>query len=128
MVAAWCLVIGMVVLHKLWRVLGQRVGDSACEGIRSVFVIFRALCVELPTEFIARVGVHFVEIPLGRHPAHVVHGRGHGGFDSGVDGCRIKGKTAETADAEDADAVFVNFVMCGEIVYRCAKVFRVDVG
>ena len=34
-------------------------------------------------------------------------------LDSGVDGCRIKGKTAETADAEDADAVFVNFVMCG---------------
>ena len=128
MVAARCLVIGMVVLHKLWRVLGQRVGDSTGEGIRSVFVIFRALCVELPAEFVARVGVRPVEIAVGRHPAHVVHGRGHGGFDSGVDGCRIKGKTAEPADSEDADAVFVNFVTCGEIVYRSAKVFRVDVG
>ncbi len=39
----------------------------------------------------------------------------------------LRAKPPNPQIPEDADAVFVNFVTCGEIVYAAQKVFGVDV-
>ena len=54
-VAARRLIIGIVVLHKLWSVSRQGIDDAACQGIGAAAVVGRALVIKTLAEFIAAV-------------------------------------------------------------------------
>ena len=118
----------MVILHELWGICWQRVHHASGKGIRSVAVILRALGIELLAQGMAVVGIIVgVEIPVGVHAAHVIHGSGDRCLDAGVDGCGIDCHAAPAANAEDADAFRVNVLPGGEVVHGGAEVLRIDV-
>ena len=128
MVAASGLVVIVVVLHKERRVLRQRIDHTASEPVFTGLQVQKSLGthsgLRLVTGFLTVSGI---EIPLGIHTGHVVHGGGHGRLDPGVQ-CRcIDGHAAPAADSDDADAVRIDFFMEGEEVYCSHKVFGVDV-
>ena len=56
-VAAWCLVIGMVVFHELRNVVGERVDYATGKRIVAVAVVGGALCIELAAHFISGIFV-----------------------------------------------------------------------
>ena len=127
-IAARRLVVGVIVLHELGRIGGQRIGHTACTGVGATAVILRALRIEPPAEFVACVGVHRVEIAVGRHAAHVVHRRGDGRPNARIDGSGIERHAAPAADAEDADAPGIDPLRGRKEIDRGAKVLRIDVG
>ena len=73
MIATRSFVVGVVVLHELRRIVGQRVNHTAGTFVAAVAGINGTLFVQLLFQFVALVGVHAVVIAVGVYAAHVVH-------------------------------------------------------
>ena len=114
-IAARCLVISVIVFHKLGSIVGKRVYHPTGQRIRTLAVVFRTLGVELLAKLIARIGIHGIEITVGIHPAHVVH--------RSSDGCHA----SPSADAQYADTVGIHLLTSRKEVHRRTEVLRVDV-
>ena len=128
MEAAPGLVIVEVILDELRLVARQGLGQARGGGRDAAGAcVPGALRVQLLPEGVAGIGVHAVEIAVGRDAAHVVHGDGHGGLDAGVHGGGVQAHAAKAADADDADALRIHRVQRGEEVHRGAEVFGIDV-
>ncbi len=85
MIAARGLVVIMVVLEVEGRVLRHGVGHAAAQGILAALVVREPLGVHGYALGIAGLlAVLGVKIAIGVHPAHVIHGGGHGSLDPGV--------------------------------------------
>ena len=121
MIAAWRLVIGIVVLNKLRGVIWQRIDNSPGKGIGAVTVILRTLGIELPADSVAGFGiVSGIEITVGSGTAHVIHRRSHCSLDAGIHGGGIDGHSTPATDAEDTDAFRINVFACRQIINRSA--------
>lgn len=127
MIAARCLVISVIVFHKLGSIVGKRVYHPTGQRIRTLAVVFRTLGVELLAKLIARIGIHGIEIAVGIHPAHVVHRSGNGSLDARVDGRRIQCHASPSADAQYADTVGIYLLTNRKEVHRRTEVLRIDV-
>ena len=126
-IAARCLVIPVIVFHKLGSIVGKRVYHPSCQRIRALAVVFRTLGIELLAKLIARIGIHGIEIAVGIHPAHVVHRSGDGSLDARVDGCRIQRHASPSADAQYPDTVGIHLLAGRKEVHRRTEVLRIDV-
>ena len=129
MVAPGGLVVGVVVLDKEGRVVGQGVHHAARPGVNAGLVVGGALGVQGRALGVAlRLAVVGVKVAFGPHPAHVVHGGSHRGFDPGVQGGGVQGHAAPAADADDADLVRVRLLLHRQEIDGGLKVLGVDVG
>ena len=128
MITALSLVIIIIVLQELWRVIGRfwvRYATFIC----TVAIIFSTLGIHLPAHFVAGIGIVVgIEITFGGSPANVVHRGSYRCLDACVHRCRIDGKSAETANAENADTLRIHIVTCSKIIHRRTEIFRIDVG
>ena len=128
MIASGCLIVGVIVLHKLRRVLRQRINHAARQRIAAVFIVLGALCIHCFSLLKACLfRILAVKVAVGSHTSHVVHGHSSGSFDAGVNGCGVDCHTAPAADTDDTDALRVNILLHGEEVHRCAEILGVDV-
>ena len=127
-VAARAFVVGVIVLHELRHILGQRVDDATGPFVSTVLVVLGALGGD-GAALLHALGLRVLalEIALHVHLAHVVHRGGDGSFYARVDGCGVDGHAAETADADDADALRINVVEVREEIDSREEVLGVDV-
>ena len=95
---------------------------------RAAPVIGGALIVENLSEFPAIVWCHGIEVPIGCHTAHIIHGGRHGRPDARVDSGRVQRHAAPAADADDADLPGIRVVLYGKEIDSCAEILGVDVG
>ena len=128
MIAARSLVIGVVVLHKLRRILRKRVHDTSRTRIAAAARILRALGVEPPALGITAVGIHRIEISVGRNAAHVIHRRTDRSLDTGIYGRGVQRHAAPTAYTQDTDTLRIDIIARREIVDRRTEILRVDIG
>ena len=128
-IASLSFVIVVVILHKERRVFRKRIDHTAAKFILAVFQILKSLGAHggfcLVTGLLAVGGI---EISLGVHTGHIVHGRSHCRLDPGIQRGCIDGHAAPAADADDADAFRIGFFMKGEEVHSRHEVLGVDVG
>ena len=128
-IASRGLVKSVVIPHELRGIFGQGVGNSACQGIVAITVIFRALRVQLFTHLIAcRSIVRRIEVAASRNPAHVVHSNRDCGFYTGIDSSGIHRKASPAANSQNSYALRIHILAVGKVVHRSAKIFRIDVG
>ena len=128
-VAARGLVEGVIVLHKLRGIGGQRVRHASGQGVGAVAVVLGALGVELLPHRVAGVGiVGGIVVALGGDAGHIVHRDGHRGLDARVDGGGVHRKASPAAHAEDAHLPGMDVGARGEVVDGGAEVLGVDVG
>ena len=128
-VAARGLVEGVIVLHKLRGIGGQRVRHASGQGVGAVAVVLGALGVELLPHRVAGVGiVGGIVVALGGDAGHIVHRDGHRGLDARVDGGGVHRKSSPAAHAEDAHLPGMDVGARGEVVDGGAEVLGVDVG
>ena len=128
MVAARGLVVVVIILHKERRVLRKGIHNAAGKGIGAVPEIFRTLFVDCFTGSLAGFfGISGVEITVPGYTGHIVHGRGHGRFDTGVDAGSLQSHAAPAADADYADAFRVHQVTAGKKIDRRLEIFHVDI-
>ena len=128
MVAARSLVIGVVVLHKLRRILRKRVHDTSRARIAAAARILRTLSIEPLTLGVTAVGIHRIEISVGRNAAHVIHRRTDRSLDTGIYGRGVQGHAAPTAYTQDTDTLRIDIIARREIVDRRTEILRVDIG
>ena len=122
-------VVCVIILDELRRIIRKSLCHASSQSVCAVAVIFCALCVQLFAQSCTRLGIVCrIEISVCIYPAHVIHCRSHGRFDSSIQSRRVYGHASPSADTEDANALRVYVCTCGEIVYRSAKIFGVDVG
>ena len=127
-VAARGLVEGVIVLHELRGIGGQRVRHTSCQGVASVAVVLGALGVELLLHRVAGIGVvGGIVVAFGVDAGHVVHRDGHCGLDARVDGGGVHRKASPAAHAEDAHLLRIDIGARGEIVDGGAEVFGINV-
>ena len=124
-VAARCLVVVVVVLDEGGRVLGQRVDHAAGHGVDAGAVVGGALSSHGRPGPVPLLGG--VEVALGGHAAHVVHGGGDRSPDARICGRGGHGHAAPAADADDADAPGVDVVAHGQEVDGGLEVLDIDV-
>ena len=98
-IASRSLVIVVILTHEKRSVLGNRIDYAAVEFVTAVALFFCALSVEPFAQLVTVIGAHGVEISVGIHAAHVVHGRGYGSFDARIVGRGIEREPAPAADA-----------------------------
>ena len=128
MVASRSLVVGVIVRHKLRRVIGQLIDHAARQRVAVIFIVLGALRVQRFTLFKARLlRILGVKIAVCDHAGHVVHRHSSSSLDTGVDGCGVDCHAAPTADADDADALRINAFLHRKEIHRCAEVLGVDV-
>ena len=111
MVTTRGLVVGVVVLHKVRRILRQRVHYAASTLIGARRVIGRPLgcpCGALLVASFLAVGA--AEVTLAGNTRHVVHGHGRGGFNAWVECGSVHGHATPAADADDANRIGVYVV------------------
>ena len=129
MVAPRGLVVVVVVLHKVGRVFRQGIDNTPAEPVFSGLQISQALGAHGSALGITCFFTVFgIEIALGVHTSHVVHGRDHRRLDAGVQRCGVQGHAAPAADADDADTGRINSVAQGEEIHRSHEVLGIDVG
>ena len=107
-VAPLRLIVSVVVLDKPRGIVGQGVGETARQSVRTVAVVLRALGIQLLAEFVAGILVHRIEVAVGIHPAHVVHRGSNRRLDARIDSRRIQRHASPAADAEDTDALRIH--------------------
>lgn len=128
MVAAWGLVIVVVILDEERGVIRKRVDHAAGQRICPTAVVRDALRVQRPLLLVTGVGgILRVEVTLGIDAGHVVHRGCHGRLDAGVQCGRVQRHAAPTADADGADAFRIHVLLHGQEVDGCLEVLGVDV-
>ena len=129
MIAAFCLVVSIIVFHEPGGSIRQRVDDTTGTLVRARLVVLGALLGQgLASLHALLLGVAALEVALAVHLRHVVHRGGYSGLDTGVDGSGVDGHATESANADDADALRVDIVLHGEEVNGSQEVLGVDVG
>ncbi len=112
-------------MTKGGRVPGQRVDHAAGHGVDAGAVVGGALSGhERPGPVALLDGVGGVEVALGGHAAHVVHGGGDRSPDARICG---RGGQGHAAPAADADAPGVDVVAHGQEVDGGLEVLDIDV-
>ena len=127
-VAAWGLVVGVVILDKVRSVVRERVNDTAGQVVRAVLEVLGALGHQSLAGLVAGVGVVCgIEVAVCGYAAHVVHGGCNRRLDAGVNAGGVDRHAAPAANADDADSFRVNVVAGREKVHGRHEVFGVDV-
>ena len=128
MITAFCLIITMIILQELGSIHRQRVHHSPGQSIRTVPRIFRALSIELLTQFVTCIGIHWVKIAIGIHTAHIIHGYRNRCLDSGIDSRCIECHTTPSANTQNTNTLCIHIVTNGQKIHCCTKIFRVNIG
>ena len=129
MVAARCLVVIIIILDEERRILRQRIDDPTAELVSAALQILETLCAHGRLLGIAGVlAVLGIEIALGVHTGHVVHGGGDRRLDAGVERGGVERHPAPAADADDADALRVDPLVQRQEIHRRHEVLGIDVG
>ena len=126
-IASRSLVIVVILTHEKRSVLGNRIDYAAVEFVTAVAVVFCALSVEPFAQLVTVIGAHGVEISVGIHAAHVVHGCRNCSLDASIDSRCIKRHASPSTNTENADALCIYIVTGGKIIDRCTEIFRIDV-
>ena len=129
MVAAWRLVVGIILLDELWGVGRKRVHYTSGAAVKSGTVVFGALRRHLLKHPVAIVRIIVgIEIAVGRTSVYVVHRRGDSHFYARITGCGIDGESSETADAEYADTFRIHVRLNRQKIDGCGEILGIDVG
>ena len=125
MVAARGLVVGVVVFNELRGILRQRVYNTAshCHGVGETLF---AHC--LAGSVARLLFVLAVVVAVAADTAHIVHGGGDGGLDTGVGSGSVESNATPATDADNTDAFGIDILQLGEVVDGGHKVLGVDVG
>lgn len=125
MIAAFGLVVVMILADKERHIVGHGFHHAAVTLIISVCVILRALLIQGLAELIARLRIIVgVEIAVGIHAAHVIHCGSDGRLDARVVGGCIQGEASPAADAENADTLGVHIGACQQVIYGGTEILR----
>ena len=125
MIATSCLVIVVIVLHKLWGILRQRIDNTASHRCGIFQTLFTHGLTSLITSLLIIVGI---EIAITTHTCHVVHRRRYSCFDTGVGSGCIKGNTTPSANTDDTDALGIYIRLLGKEVNGSHEILGIDIG
>ena len=129
MIAARRLIVCVIVLHKLRRIVRQRIDHAACQSIAAGFIVLGSLGVHGLFLFKTRLlGIFCIKIAVGSDTGHIVHGHGSGRLDAGVLRGGVDSHPAPAADADDTDTLRVDVLLHGKEVHGGAEILCVDIG
>lgn len=101
------------------------VGQTRCAlSNRSTLCVTGANAVHCLSLGIAYLGtILCIEISVGIHTAHVVHGRSHRSFDAHVHSRSVQPNATEATDTDDADALHIHIGLSGKEIHRRTEIF-----
>ena len=108
MIAAFGLVVVVIVLHELRSIGRQRVNNTASHSLR----ISQTLLGHCLSGSMARfLLVLAVEITITADAGHIIHRGGNGSLDAGIGSGSIQGNASPSADAYDANLLSIHIVL-----------------
>ena len=128
MITSRGLIIVVVLTNEKWSIFRDRIYHTTVAFITAVAIIFGALHIELSTQPVTVIRTHGIEIPIGIHTAHIVHGRGYCSLDARVVSSSIKGETTPTANTKNADTFRIYIITDSQIIDCRTEIFRANLG